>query len=51
MIENLKRTREPLAWILMGLILLGMGLTVGRLVTALDEMPCSPPSRKWAGCG
>lgn len=39
MIENLKRTREPLAWILMGLILLGMGLTAGRLVTALDEMP------------
>ncbi|HAM45563.1 MAG TPA: hypothetical protein DCM67_11170 [Propionibacteriaceae bacterium] len=39
MIENLKRTREPLAWILMGLILLGMGLTAGRLVTALEEMP------------
>lgn len=39
MIENLKRSREPLSWILMGLVLLSMGLTGWRLAMALEEMP------------
>lgn len=39
MIENLKRSRETLSWILMGLVLLSMGLTGWRLGMALDEMP------------
>jgi hypothetical protein len=38
MIENLKRVREPLSWLAIGLTVLGMGLTVWRLVTALNEM-------------
>lgn len=37
MVENLKRTREPLAWALIVLVLLGMGLTGWRLVTGLGE--------------
>jgi hypothetical protein len=32
MIDNLKRFREPLAWLAIALTLLGMGLTVWRLV-------------------
>ncbi len=38
MIENLKRVRELLSWLAIGLTVLGMGLTVWRLVTALNEM-------------
>lgn len=38
MIENLKRVRELLSWVAIGLTVLGMGLTVWRLVTALNEM-------------
>jgi hypothetical protein len=38
MIENLKRIREPLAWTAIALTLLGMGLTVWRLVAAFGEM-------------
>lgn len=37
MIENLKRTREPLAWALIVLVLAGMVLTGWRLVTGLAE--------------
>ena len=39
MIENLKRSRETLSWILMGLVLVGMGLTGWRFAMALGEMP------------
>lgn len=38
MIENLKRSRETLSWILMGLVLVGMALTGWRLAMALGEM-------------
>ena len=37
MVENLKRTREPVAWALIVLVLAGMGLTGWRLVTGLAE--------------
>ncbi|MCE1174352.1 MAG: hypothetical protein LWW77_07055 [Propionibacteriales bacterium] len=37
MIENLKRFREPLAWLAIALTLLGIGLTAWRLVTGLRE--------------
>jgi hypothetical protein len=37
MIENLKRLREPLAWLVIALTLAGIGLTAWRLVTALGE--------------
>jgi hypothetical protein len=38
MIENLKRIREPLAWIAIVLTVAGMGLAVWRLVTDFGEM-------------
>ncbi len=38
MIEKLKRRREMLAWVLMGLIVLGMALTLWRLVSAFLVM-------------
>lgn len=37
MIENLKRTREPLAWFLIALTLFWIGLTAWRLVTDLAQ--------------
>lgn len=37
MIENLKRSREPLAWALIALVVAGMGLTGWRLFTGLAE--------------
>jgi hypothetical protein len=37
MIENLKRFREPLAWLAIALTLLGIGLTAWRLVTDLRQ--------------
>jgi hypothetical protein len=38
MIENLKRSRETLSWILMGLVLVSMALTGWRFAMALGEM-------------
>lgn len=39
MIENLKRFREPLAWLAIALALLEIGLTAWRLVTNLGQGP------------
>lgn len=39
MIENLKRLREPLTWVVLALVVAGMGLNVWRLVSALGAMP------------